>query len=259
MHRIRRDHGCYDEIHWREILGASRQSRQFFVARDWIKYYLPTALKGCPFKAFIAEDGPNRSFPYPGDAEYPEHLLLSTKAAFKAGIAWSFFRERKLLLDIIYDDTDSELERATAAMLPAFLQSECNARRISGTKRYPWLRISRVTFLPSNPKLASSEEAPYTEFIQLCDILLGASFQALHVVPEPDRAGRRQLAQSIMGVLAETLKVPWLQQLSVHRKFSVSLYPDRYNFAYPAALRLPAAICTSEQRQLPLLSSVSSS
>ncbi len=251
MHRIRKEHKYFDEIHWREIRGASPRSARFLVARDWISHYLTTAIRGCPFKAFIAEDGANRSFPYPGDAHYPEHLLLSTKAAFKAGIAWSYFRERKLRLNIVYDDTDSELDRATAAELPSFLQSECNARRLSGTKRYPWLRVSPVRFLTSDPKLADSETWPFTEFVQLCDLLLGASFQALEVVPAPDRAGRIRLAKSIMGVLGETLEVPWLQQVPVHRRFSVSLYPDRYNFAYPAALRMAKGSSTSERVYLP--------
>lgn len=251
LHRIRKEHKYFGEIHWREIRGASRGSGPFLVARDWITYYLTTAMRGCPFKAFIVEDGPNRSFPYPGDIDYPEHLLFSTKAVFKAGIAWSYFREQKLRLDIVYDDTDSEVDRAAAAQLSSFLQSECNTLRLDGRKRYPWLRVSPVRFLPSNPKLADSEAWPYTEFIQLCDLLLGASFQALHVVPQPDMAGRRQLARSIMGVLGDTLKVPWFQQVPVHRRFSVSLYPDRYNFAYPAALRMAKARSTIPDQYLP--------
>lgn len=203
-------------------------------------YYLRVAMKGCPFKAFIAEDGPNRRLPYPGDLEYPEHLLLSTKAALKAGIAWSFYRENKLRLDLIFDDTDSEVDRSVAEQVPAVLQSECNTKRLDGVRRYPWLRVSPVRFLSSDPKkIDDPRAAPYCEFIQLCDLLLGASFQALQISSEPRKqAGRRQLAKSIMGVLAETLQVPWFQQIQVHRKFSVSLYPDRYNFAYPAALRM---------------------
>lgn len=251
MQRIRGEVGYYDEIHWREITGASAHSKPFQVAQSWIEMYLRRAIRGCPFKAFIAEDGPNRSLPYPGDADYPEHLLQSTKAAFKAGIAWSFYTEKKLRLDIVFDDTDSELEKSVASELPGLLQLKCNTQRLEGTKRYPWLRASSVRFISSNPKEVGSKEWPYSEFIQLCDLLLGASFQALRLSPEPRKAGRRKLAQSIMGVLGETLKVPWLQQIPVHRKFSVSLYPDQYNFAYPAAIRMATETSTLTKNYLP--------
>ena len=251
MLAIRNQHRYFNEVHWRDIQGG-HSSPQFLVARDWLKHYLTVAMRGCPFKAFIAESGRHRSFPYPGEAGYPEHLLLSTKAAFKAGIAWSFYRESKLRLNVVFDDTDSELERAVAAQLPDVLQSECNTRRLESTRRYPWIRVSPVRFLPSDPKSVDSEAWPYTEFIQLCDLLLGASFQALRLTPEPKALGRRQLARSIMEVLGETLRVPWLQQLRVHRRLSVSLYPDQHNFAYPAALRaVPSKPVMSNNYYLP--------
>ncbi|MGB2694367.1 MAG: hypothetical protein WBD55_04170, partial [Dehalococcoidia bacterium] len=124
MQRIRQKHSYFDEIHWREIGAASRHSGRFLVARDWLSHYLALAIKGCAFKAFIVEDGPNRSFPYPGNPGYAEHLLLSTKAVFKAGVAWSFYKENKVRLDIICDETDSQVDKDVAAQLPSFLQSE---------------------------------------------------------------------------------------------------------------------------------------
>ena len=251
LYRIRKQYGFFDEVHWRTITGAGSNS-QFCVAREWIKYYLATAIRGCTFKAFIVEDGPNRRFPYPGDIDYPEHLLKSTKASLKAGIAWSFHRERKVRLQLIFDDTDNEMERSIASQVHDVLQAECNTLRLDGMKRYPWLRVSPVEFHPSNPKESSSESLPYTEFIQLCDLLLGASFQALQLSQPPkNQPGRRQLAKSIMEVLAETLQVPWFQQIQVHRKFSVSLYPDKFNFAYPAALRMARSSCRPTGHYLP--------
>jgi hypothetical protein len=219
------------------------------VAQDWITCYFTTYLRGCPFKAFIAEDGPNRAFPYPGDAGYPEHLLLSMKAAFKGGMAWSFHKERQVRLRIVNDASDSELDKELAKLLPSVLQSNWNTRRL-GSKR-PWLRVEPVEFVQSNPKEVSSVEWPDAEFVQLCDLLLGASFAALDVSDQPSgRAGRRKLAQAVTSVLADTLRVPWLQQAPVHRKFSVSLYPDRHNFAYPAALRMSKSKPLSPQQSM---------
>lgn len=237
LHDARSRHNYSGEIHWREIKAGDR-SNKFRVAQDWIHFYLTTALKGCAFKAYLVEDGPNRSFPYPGELSYPNHLLLSTKSALKAGIAWSFNREDKVRLELVFDETDNEVERLVARQVPALLKRECNERRLAGTKAYPWIRPSVVRFVSSNPNRVTPDDYAACEFIQLCDLLLGASFQALGVLPEPDKAGRRKLASSIMEVLGETMHLPWLQQVPVHRKFSVSLYPDKFNFAYTAALRM---------------------
>lgn len=219
LHSIRRAYGYSDEIHWREIKSASRHSPPFLVARDWMQLYVTTAMKSCPFKAWITEDGPNRRFPYPGDANYPEHLLRSTLSTFLGGIAWSFHGQDKLRLEMIFDDTDAQLDRDVALKTPEILQTECNMRRVRASKRYPWLRADAVRFVSSDPRKVSFQEWPYSELIQLCDLLLGASFQALELTPQPDMTGRRQLAKSIMRVLGETLEVPWLQQAPVHRKF----------------------------------------
>ena len=248
----RERHAFFDEIHFREIRGRSPQNKAFLVAQDWIRDYFTTFVKGCPFKAFIAEDGSARTLPYPGDIGYPEHLLQSTKAAFKGGIAWSYHRETQLRLRIVNDDSDSELDRSVGTELSAMLQSECNTRRLRGSKRYPWLRVEPAEFVSSNPKEVGYDRLAESEFIQLCDLLLGATFSALELKSEPsNRAGRRQLAQSIMAVLADTVRVPWLQYVPVHRKFSVSLYPDNFNFAYPAALRSARIRGVEPQMRLP--------
>ena len=251
MHAARKRHNYRDEIHFRDIRGA-RGSPAFMVARDWISDYLQFALKGCPFKAFIAEDGPTRSLPYPGDEVYEEHLLRSSKAAFKGGIAWSYYNESQLRLEIVYDDTDSVVERRVAAALPSYVQSDINTRRLSSPKRYPCVRIGKVRFVASDPHQVDTDEWIDAEFIQLADLLLGASFAALEVTAQPDRQGRKRLARSIMGILGDTLQAPWFQQVPVHRRFSVSIYPDKNNLAYPAALRMAQHAEPAVNPSLPL-------
>jgi hypothetical protein len=92
--------------------------------------------------------------------------------------------------------------------------------------------IRSLEFVNSNP-LASGEKWGDSELVQLCDLLLGAACDAL-VLPGRTRkhTGRLRLAQSVTRVLAETLAVPWFQQIPVFRRFSVSLYPDKFNFEY---------------------------
>jgi hypothetical protein len=139
---------------------------------------------------------------------------------------------------MVNDDSDSEIDRAVSSRVADELPSKINDKRLRVSKRYPWVRTSAAEFVSSNPREVAPEKAMDCELVQLCDLLLGASFWSLDGSSEsPKMKGRRKLARSVTDVLAETLKVPWLQQVPVHRTFSVSLYPDRFNFAYPAPLR----------------------
>lgn len=194
-------------------------------------------MRFCPFKAFIVEDGPNQAFPYPGDYGYAEHAEHSLLSSFVAGIAWSYSRSPNLELRVVFDASDNDVDRASAWSLPAALEAEISNRRFSGGKPYPKTKVCSVELIDSNPLRVESAHWGDSELIQLCDILLGATFDALGLEGRTrNKSGRIRLAKSVSQVLAETLETPWMQQIPVHRRFSVSLYPDEFNLAYPAYL-----------------------
>jgi hypothetical protein len=252
LQSARHQHRYYEEIHYREIKGASAQNSAYQVARDWTVSYFSSFVRRCPFKVFIVENAEHRSFPYPGDEDYPNHLLRSLVATVTSGLAWSFHREAQVRLRIVHDDTDSEVDRAAASALPYELQARWNTRKVASSRPRPHLRVRPAEFVDSDPKNVGSDRWPESEFIQLCDLLLGAAFDALNLKPIPkNRHGRLRLSRAVMAVLGDTLEVPWLQQVPVHRKFSVSLYPDRHGFAYPAALRSARVSANADQPMLP--------
>lgn len=249
--RARDKHSYRNEIHYREIKTASRHALPFQVAKEWISDYLSYAIKGCPFKVFITEnDGPRR-FPYPGESGYPEHLLMATKAVFKGGLAWSYSKERQVRLAIVSDETDAEVDRSVLQQLPDVLQLEWNTRASKSKTARPWLRVERPRMVPSDPLACRPSDRIDSDFIQLCDLMLGATFEALDLIGPSNKAGRRALSQSILEVIGQTIEVPWLQQIPVHRRFSASIYPDSHNLAYPAALRYVRKVAKACNPRLP--------
>jgi hypothetical protein len=233
---IRQKHHFFGELHYTEIK-AVRLNAAFNVAREWLELYFTRALPYCPFKAFLAEDGDVRSFPYPGDSAYPEHAMQSLLTTFLGAIAWSYHRSDKLILRLFFDDTDNEVDKAAAWSLPSALVSATDMRRLRG-RRYPFVRVTSVDFVESNPRQVPGSLWGDSELVQLCDLMLGACVDALGVPGRTrNRSGRIELARSIGEVLKDTLQVPWFQHVPVHRRFWVSVYTDQYNFAYPAALR----------------------
>jgi hypothetical protein len=240
-----------DEIHHREIKAGTPQDKTFLVAQDWLRSYFSRFVKGCSFKAFIVDYEGSQHFPFPGETGFPEHLERSTLSAFLGALAWSFPKEEQIRLRFVSDETDNELERQVLRDLPHALATKWNERQMAKVKRGPWMRASEVEFVSSNPKAVDTAHAIHSEFIQLSDVLLGACFDALELVAPPNNNGRRELSKSVLGAIGETIKVPWLQQVPVHRRFSVSLYPDANNFAYPAALRSVRRHCTLSGARLP--------
>src|SRR5581483_2433182 len=204
LSRARRAHAFTGEVHFRDIKGASQQNRAFLVARDWISGYFARCVRGCPFKAFIIEQDRYQRFPYPGDFRYEEHLVRSEVTSLTAAIAWSFYQQDLLRIRIVHDDTGSELDRAAAQAVPARLQEQVN-RRHASAKRYPWIRVSAVEFVDSNPRNAPVDHWDDSELVQLCDLLLGASFDALELSAVlTERPGRRALSASVLEVLGQT-------------------------------------------------------
>jgi hypothetical protein len=220
------------------------------VARDWLQFYFANALLHCPFKAFIVEDGVHQQFPYPGDEKFKEHAGHALLSCFVAGLAWSYSKAPSLLLRPVFDDSDNMVDREIAISLPGLLDVEVSERRVKGGKRYPLVTTCPTEFVESDPLKAGHARGD-SEFVQLCDLLLGACYDALKIRPfeRSRKTGRIRLASSIAEVLAETVEVPWFQHIPVHRRFSVSLYPDEFNLAYPAALRKSSAAESSDLQQ----------
>jgi hypothetical protein len=236
------------EIHYTEIKGT--KGKAFRVAQAWLSSYFQHALVHCPFKAFFVEQEGVRKFPYPGDSGYPEHAAQSLLSAFVAGIAWSYSKAPSIELRPIFDSTDNELDLRLARDMPDCLEAEVSTRRVTAGRPYPLMSVQTTRFVDSNP-LASGPFWADSELIQLCDLLLGAALDAIDDSGRSPKTGRLKLARSVSEVLAETLQTPWFQQIPVHRRFSVSIYPDDFNMAYPAALR--RANFERQQPQLPLL------
>jgi hypothetical protein len=222
------------EIHYTRIAG--HKGRQFQVAREWLHVYLTAALLYCPFKAFIVEQEGIRLFPYAGEEGYPAHSAHALLSTFVGGIAWSYSRAPSVNLRPVFDNTDNDLDRRQAFDLPNALEAEVSLRRAVAGKPYPVIKVMPTSFVESNP-LAAGDSWGDSELVQLCDLLLGAAMDSLESAGRSPKTGRLQLSRSVAQVMTETLKVPAAQHMPVHRRFSVSLYPDEFNLAYPAALK----------------------
>ncbi|MGE0230141.1 MAG: hypothetical protein AB7U23_16705 [Dehalococcoidia bacterium] len=127
-----------------------------------------------------------------------------------------------------------------------------NERHRKGRKGYPLVQLVDPTFSSSDHRKATDlEEAITAEFLQLTDVLLGATAQALDFLPTPGKLGRRLLARRVTDEIALRAGHPAYLFNRHIRHFSVSLYPDERGRMYAATP--PPASVTQQGRQLTLL------
>jgi hypothetical protein len=81
-----------------------------------------------------------------------------------------------------------------------------------------------VTLVAGDPRRAVPELQGHCEFIQLTDVLTGALAQALNA-PASQRV-KLDLGQVAAGWIEDSRQPPWHQHKHLHRRFSVSCFPN---------------------------------
>ena len=106
-----------------------------------------------------------------------------------------------------------------------------------------------VKFLSIDPNDESQNDHPRCEILQLTDIILGATRQAID--GRSRRKTKRELASMVGEWAADVRQKPWEQQYGLHRRFSISYFPGPSGNAYSnGPLRLSDRLPGTNQYQL---------
>lgn len=230
--------GYRGEIHFAEIKGDSGQQAQFRVATRWIEFFFTSLVAETPFKATVAlHEGP-KPLPYPDDGfSYLRHMLAGTRHTFVGLTRFALTGYDSIDVDPVFDDTGNARIRDAYQWAVDQFAHRATQRRLDGDKRYPIVKAGRARFVTSDPAAAAADEADDCELVQLTDVLLGAAQQALELSEASRHSGRVYLAQEVAAGMAKYWGRSRLRYSVRARNFTVSLWPDRFGFLYPA---LPA-------------------
>ena len=148
-----------------------------------------------------------------------------TAMAMKGGLAWHFGDVPSLQLRVFSDEksrrpqgllgdgvTTDNFERYLETQLP------------EATHKYKGPRVKLAE--PVNC-LGCPETGPFGaehEVLQLVDLLLGSVATA--VEPRSNRPTKLWFGREISGLIRDTRLEPWRQRYGLHRRFSVSYFPD---------------------------------
>lgn len=226
-------------LHYAEI---RKRERQATVANDWVEAFFDSFIEQVSFKAtFALHDGP-LPLPYPRDERYQQHMVNSTSSNMVGHVRWVLPKFDELSILPIFDRTGNAREQMYYERAVDTARYRINERHRKGKKGYAHTDIAPVAFQSSDHRQAQDmDTAVNAELLQLTDLLLGATSDALELRPATGKAGRRRLALRITDQMALRTGHRPYQFNRFIRHFSVSLYPDVYGRMYSAIPERPYA------------------
>ena len=244
LNEVREKFGYSGEIHF-SALPKSWQgefSAKALIAHRWLKLFQECISQSCYFYA-LAVDTHSRSF---DTRLFPRrHFAYNrfTRMALVSAISWQLRNVHKLAFQIYSDEKCrgircSEMSQLVSTSwdnfeqyLPKAVVEDIKSREALSNRSYPSIRtLGNVLTIDSSGSISTLDNVAKTELIQFTDLLLGATAQA--IVAGSSCSTKRDLGMMVSSWIEDTRKEPWKQQFNLHRRFSVTYFPDNNGNAY---------------------------
>ena len=214
-------------IHYTDLQDRDRDKSE--AARAWMDTY-GKALSGlCCYKCFIVDmDSPtfDRSH-YTENYHIYNHFAAT---AIWSGLRWSYIDTRTLRMQIVSEEMSRKPEDNFVSYVPTQLSNKA-----SGTMELIFENPALIT-VSGDPSMVSTDYQHHCEFLQLTDLLTSSIAEAVQA--KANRTIKQDLAQQIGQWIADTREMPWLQERDLHRRFSVSCYPNENGGFYDIDLAI---------------------
>jgi len=224
--------GGYDgRIHFVDLRDNAR-SPKAKVAAEWVRLYFGDLSRYCAYKCMIADT----QAPGFNAARFPKPFHLYNHTALLAifgGIIWSLKPYDEVELALFSESITRPADDPFAVYLPRELARRSRRRKPGAGPR---IRVSAasVALVPGDPRQIAPELRGHCEFIQLTDLITGAVAQALNA--QASQRVKLDLGAIAAGWIEDSRRPPWHQQHDLHRRFSVSCYPDAKGGFYDVPL-----------------------
>jgi len=216
--KISRD-GYDGKIHFVDLRDKS-SSLKATVAAKWLKIFFTEISNYCFYKCMIV-DMHSRAF---DKKRFAKPYLLYNNTALLAvfsGIAWSFKKYDKVTLSIFSEALTRSKDDNFETYLPSELINRSRNRKNCPNVIVPSMK---VTLVNGDPRKVEPDLACHCEFIQLTDLITGSISQALNA--NASQEIKKSLGELVASWIGDTRLPPWLQEKHLHRRFSVSCYPN---------------------------------
>lgn len=250
LQEVRKRTEYFGEIHYSDFR-KSAGGHKCRCATGWLDVYARQLSDFCYYHC-LAVDTRSPGF-QPNRFGKPHHVYnYFARVAVVGSIAWSLKPYQRVALKFYSDAKFRQEGDNFATYLPCEVYNQIKEKRQQNRGEYPEIRLVQPEVVPivSDPDGVRPELRQECEIIQLVDLVTGSIGQAL--TDRSEQRAKIALAEILAHWIEDTRKPPWLQTEDLHRRFSVSCFPDSRGEFY----NLPLAIMSRDQLPLPLLESL---
>lgn len=234
LSKVRELTNYWKEVHFVNLRKSAAGPKGSCVA-GWLDAYARILSNSCAFHA-LAVDTRSPGFDAAKYSE-PRHVYNSfAKTAIVGAIAWCLGQESRVAINIHSHERRRQGSDNFATYLPGAVYN--SVRRNSKRKgaRYPRLRLEETSVRLVRTRDVKNEDnqRDESEMVQLTDLLTSSVAQAL--VGTSSQRAKLRMADIVSPWIIDTRKEPWLQEHDLHRRFSLSCYPDKNGNFYDPML-----------------------
>lgn len=212
---------CY-EVHFKKLRGPGVKSQ---IIKRWLGVYLSFS-EYCFYRC-LAVDTHSPDFQHNKFSSTPYYVYnYFARTAVVGGIAWALKPYPKVKLRFYSDHkdrpgNDNFVQYVPRAVLETIQEKQATQRE----SVYPQITLlnQEVVLIESDPQKVSPELRVESELIQLTDIITASVAQALIATGNETKIN---LGEMVGSWIEDTRKLPWEQTENLHRRFSISCFPD---------------------------------
>lgn len=231
---IRTNTGYFEEVHYVKLRKSTKGAKPQ-CAKDWLNTYVSQFSDSC-FYHCLAIDTHSPGFKHEQFSEPYHAYNYFAHVAVVGGIAWFLKRYKRVAIKIHSDKKYREISDNFSTYLPKAVLQNIEGKRKKKPSAYPEIRLlnPEVIAVESNPaKLTDESMKNECELTQLVDLITSNIPQAVSL--RSSQKAKIALSEIVANWIEDIRLPPWLQTKELHRRFSVSFFPDENgNFFSPS-------------------------
>ena len=234
LQRVRTEVGYFGEVHYVNLRHHTTGPKAR-CAQEWLRLYAVQFSDFCYYHC-LAIDTHSPGFEH-NRFDEPYHAYNRfARMSLEGAIAWSLKQYQGVALRFHSDDRSRRAGDNFTTYIPREVCRSIDEKRKQRPTNYPEIRLlhSEVILVDSDPDQADPEKQQECEMIQLVDLITSDIAQAL--TGHSSQKAKIALAEMIARWIEDTRKPPWLQTRELHRRFSVSCFPDEKGQFYNPTL-----------------------
>jgi len=242
LQSVRNELDYHYEVHFNKLRSYGIKSR---IIKKWLNVYLVFS-EHC-FYYCLAVDTRSPAFQHANFSDPYYVYNYFARTAIVGGIAWALKPYPKVKLRFHSDHKRRPKDDNFAEYIPQAVLESIQEKRIAKPSSYPQITPlnQEVVLIESDPKKVTPALRVESELTQLTDVITASVAQALIATGNQIKTN---LGEMVGTWIEDTRKLPWQQEKDLHRRFSLSCFPDEKGGFYRPMLAV------TERSQLPLFS-----